>query len=337
MEKTLIKNAKNGNLEMVKFLLKEFCYSITNKTLTNKTLYVAAKYGHVEIVKLLLNYSELDKEAALHIAIKKEHIEIITILIHYVKDDNCEALSIAFKSGNAEIVQILMDEYKSIYDNNKCVFLLFAEYGYLENLKSFAKNETLYGEALSLSAANGHLEIVSYLIMINHYNYTFSDDYDEALLLSILNGHIEIVKILIKICKFDRYELQVCIKNNRLDIFTLLIGDSKLSYDVDLLCSCIDNNRIEFVSFLLQKDDFIYVNDHYPLKHSLINDNQVMIKFLLTRYKMEDLKKALSLKPIKNRILDKIANWNLSEYHFLIQALRECGINVYDLLEKEII
>lgn len=342
MNESLIMNAKNGNLEMVKFQLDRGA-DIDYKY--NKALYLAAKYGHLEVFNYLLDESELDAKdnRTLRIWAETGNIEMVKTLVRYdvVNDNNCKALCGAIKGGHTEVAKILFEEYFNIYDEREKIIFLSAEYGNLEILKLIIDRFNSFDcEIIKMAACNGHYAVVKYLIdRIGEYDNHNCTAYMDALELSVENGHIEIVKMLIKVCHetHKREELRISAVKNRLDIFTLLVdcGATIHHKNDQLLIFCVINNRPEFVSLLLKKGAKVNTHTHMSLEISVERDYQDIIKILLLHYEIEELKKALLINKIKKIILTKMVNWNLSEYSILIQAFREIGIDIFDLIENE--
>ena len=91
-------------------------------------------------------------------------------------------------------------------------FLLCARFGEIEDLKSFERNKEMSemqdietgNSALMLASANGHLEIVTFLLSLSKLSLNFQNKSgNTALHWACLNGKVEIVSFLLETAGAD--------------------------------------------------------------------------------------------------------------------------------------
>ncbi len=162
----LLNAVKNGDIETVKsFFQHNMFIKILNKIKNvprsidkNNSLILASYYGHIEIVKILLNnganvnFLHKDGDSSLNIASREGHTEIVKILLHnganinYINKDRRGSLIISSSKGHTEIVKLLLDnganfhhiykswEYTTIITSHRPVLDVFYKY-LIENEK----------------------------------------------------------------------------------------------------------------------------------------------------------------------------------------------------------
>lgn len=188
-------------------------------------------------------------------------------------------------------------------------FIEYVKKGDLENVKLFINNGVdvrKYDDcALKFSAIRGHFEIVKLLIDCGT-NINAEDDL--ALQLSAYNGHFEIVNLLLEkgadTHAKDNYALRWSTRNGHLEVVKLLIkhgADIHAMNDQALLWSF---DHLEITSYLL----------------SFYNDQEI----------------TMIIKLNKPKLLSFIMKNANSTYEKLIQGFRNIGVDVYDLIEREI-
>lgn len=174
----------NGYLEMVIYLVEHGADVTLNY---NDALIKSAQYGHLDIVKYLvnndapINYEEVvddtvcrDYETPLEASVDNNYIEIVSYLIENGANNNNGSLNYATKHGNMKIVVLLMEN------------------GFREN--NYAKNVAL------ITACNGgFFDIVKYLVE-NGADINYSSirrRIVSPLIEACIKGNIEIAKYLI--------------------------------------------------------------------------------------------------------------------------------------------
>ncbi|KAF0976403.1 hypothetical protein FDP41_004302 [Naegleria fowleri] len=100
----------NGHLEIVKVLL-EFPRIDVNRSV-DCPLYYACEQGHLEIVKLLLQAKDVDvnKGTPLYAACKNGHVEIVKLLLNVegINVYKCYPLQIALENRQMEVLKVLL-------------------------------------------------------------------------------------------------------------------------------------------------------------------------------------------------------------------------------------
>ena len=137
-EQDLFDEAKDGELENVKFLLKNG----TNIHAQNdEALRIASDCGHTEIVKLLIELGadiHAWDDDALRWASECGHIEIVKLLIEAGADIHArsdQALIWASMNGHIEIVKLLIDHSADIHARENCALIVASNRGHTEIVK----------------------------------------------------------------------------------------------------------------------------------------------------------------------------------------------------------
>lgn len=155
-------------------------------------LHEAAKYGHINVVRLLLDSGDdSTRGEALYAASEEGQIEMVQLLLASEADANAiigqgahkhYALSAASYRGHSEIVRILIDAGADV---NAC-------------LKSWQGSDS---HALSLASDQGHVDIVRMLIDagadVNVPAQTLMGDEVNAMVAASRRGHVEILQLLL--------------------------------------------------------------------------------------------------------------------------------------------
>jgi ankyrin repeat protein len=164
--KVILGKRRKITLKVIKELIEE---GADPKANDSQALLLAAIYGHLEIVKLLLPLSnpKANNSDALRFAALHGHLDVAKLLLPVSdpKAYNSQALRYAATYGHLEVVKLLLP------------------------LSDPKANDS---EALRWAAYNGHLEVVKLLLPVSDPKARNSD----ALRLAAINGHLEIVKLL---------------------------------------------------------------------------------------------------------------------------------------------
>ncbi len=177
--------AATGNIKIVRFFLKNI-----NSDLKGKPLYLAARNGHTDIAKLLLENEanphrayEYERKTPLMQASEKGHLGIVSLLLEkgaYInaKDYNdCTALSFAAEHNHTAIVKLLLEK------------------GANANTQEY----TLYRDTpLIKAAARGYLDIVDLLLKAGANPDTQNKDRETALTWATRRKNIKIMNLLLE-------------------------------------------------------------------------------------------------------------------------------------------
>ena len=93
---------------------------------------VAAREGHVEIVKALIGYKAPVNENAIYVAAREGHLEVVKTLIEYKAPVNENAIYWAARKGHLDVVKELI-AYKAPVDEE--AIWAASKYGHLEVVK----------------------------------------------------------------------------------------------------------------------------------------------------------------------------------------------------------
>ena len=187
-------------------------------------MYLAAGFGHIEIVKLLLNLTNNPNaprdngKTPIYFAAGKGYLEILKLLMnstenpHIPDKEGVTPINIAAHEGQLEVVKFLLNSTTAnpnIPDNN--------------------------GETpLNAAAGNGHIEIVK-LLMNSTENPNSSDNFGRTPIYEASKqGYFEIVKSLMKSTENPNAPMNngvtpifVATQNNHIEILKLLINSTE--------------------------------------------------------------------------------------------------------------
>lgn len=228
----IIRASRRGKLSVVKELIETYSQReikhVVNLTReTNTPLICAAKYGHLDVVKLLIahgaNISHKNREGdtPVSMAARYGHLEILKYLIAYgaipENQENNSPWLMAAKYGHLEIFKFLLAhrgyDSISIIDEYR-IFMSAAEHGhsrvvqyYLDfykrtGRKTISEFDALTQQGLQSAAIKGHLKVVKQLISNGAYLNPNEDQLKfghPVLYYAAAEGQLEIVKYLVSV------------------------------------------------------------------------------------------------------------------------------------------
>jgi len=228
-ERAIIASAKQGHIDIVELLIGEYTSIYNNiNTLKNSALMAAIKAGHIDMVQFLMIHqdkeqSDIEQRAAyrknvypqaLHAAAKHGQFEIIQWLVEdllgieqnlpesdakdtkwaekIINDPNknkITPLMEAAQKGDYKIVDYLKNKSKPRY--LKKAFLLAAEYGHIEVIKSLLDkvDEQTKEESFHAALEKNHFAIA--LLLLKLKPMLNDQDKKQLLILSVAQGDME--------------------------------------------------------------------------------------------------------------------------------------------------
>lgn len=255
--------AEVGNIQAVKDLV-DLCKSVNVECDYNPALWFAARWGHLDIVKYLVDLGATDQRAV-SMASYCGHIPVINYLVHKgfdIRADDEYALRNALQSGNLEVVKYLINLGANIHIKYKGerVISIAAQRGYLHLVKylvDLGLDPHADDDAAVRSASCcGRLEVVKYLVDLGA-NIRAKDDY--ALWLSAREGHLEVVNYLVDLganihAGNDR-ALNHAVQKGHFPVVKYLVEKgSKIHIEDDLAITCATKNgHLLIVNYLKEK------------------------------------------------------------------------------------
>ncbi|KAK7257760.1 hypothetical protein RIF29_31975 [Crotalaria pallida] len=223
--------ARAGDLDVIKDTLSGTDESEVHKLLAKQNqagetaLYVAAEYGHVDMVREMIQYYDLADAGikarngfdALHIAAKQGHLDVLKILMEArpelsmtVDPSNTTALHTAATQGHTEIVNFLLEAGSSLAtiarSNGKTALHSASRNGHLQVVKAIAEKEPGVAirtdkkgqTALHMAVKGQSLEVVEELIKAEPSSINMVDNKgNTALHIATRKGRSQIVKLLL--------------------------------------------------------------------------------------------------------------------------------------------
>lgn len=224
--------ARAGNIHTIINLLGD-CYSeeefislLSKQNYAGETpLYVAAEYGYVDLVRLLIDQCDIATASikanngfdALHIAAKQGDLEILKVLMEAhpelsmtVDISNTTALHTAAMQGNIEVMNYLLEIESSLASiarsNGKTALHSASRNGHLRVVKALlekapgisARNDKKGQTALHMAAKGQNHELVEELIKVDPSLINMADAKgNTALHIATRKGRVQIVKMLL--------------------------------------------------------------------------------------------------------------------------------------------
>ena len=195
-------------------------------------LHFASFYGHLDIVKYLIETCQVDKEGkdhsgttALHIACKLGRIDVATYLIETCQvdveakdNDGCTVLHIATIAGRLDMIKYLIEschsDIKTVDNNGSTVLHIATSAGRLDMIKYLIESGRIEeernldhrGDAPFLRASRMlQLEIVDYFMETCNIDKEAKDNFGKtALHCAVSSNNLQMVKHLIQTCLVDK-------------------------------------------------------------------------------------------------------------------------------------
>ncbi|KAJ6827946.1 ankyrin repeat-containing protein-like [Iris pallida] len=230
--------AREGNLDAAKVILSEvedteLCEMLSKQNQAGGTaLYVAAEYGHVDMVKEMLKYYNLVTASvkakngydALHIAARQGNLGVLKELLKALPElsmtvdiSNTTALHTAAAKGHLEAVSLLFDVdgtlAKITRSNGKTALHSAARNGHLEVVKFLLNKEPGLAiktdkkgqTALHMAVKGQNLELVKELLKCESSLVNMVDSKgNTALHIATRKGRSEIIKMLLELQETDK-------------------------------------------------------------------------------------------------------------------------------------
>lgn len=207
-----LKACERGNVEIVRTLA---CALYTrDNVIKSEGLIVASRYGHLEVVRFLLELAQHPAAAdfrqsqALVEASGRGYVGIVRCLVEAgtnPADPNTqrnEALIRASRSGFAETVRVLLTTENAGTNTPVCQdgasLILACANGHVETVRLLLEptqyRAGVYGQVISAASSNGHTEVVR--VLLDHSNI-WTAGHTNALSLAGMAGHDRIVRLLV--------------------------------------------------------------------------------------------------------------------------------------------
>lgn len=211
--------AKDGQLDIVKVLFKEFNPNATDEDM----LQWAVRRNSIKIVVGLLAAGanvHAENEHALYIASIKNHQKIVKVLLAAganPRNQYRNTLYYTVYNGNIGVVRLLLVAGAPVGN----ALNLAAEFNYFEIVKLLLEFGANPRDALHTAAKKGYLEIVKVLLAAG------ADPYLAVLSKASENGHPEVVKVLLAAgadARSNSYPLTWAAANNHLEVVKVLLA-----------------------------------------------------------------------------------------------------------------
>lgn len=298
--------ACNGHLDVVQYLLNSRADIHTEE---NFVFTLACSNGHLAIVQLLINAGFEIDIISIRESIVNGHSEVFQFLLQETRKTADEFFQEAALKGDVKVIKrmILLPnlDFNTAIQNA-------ASHNHLPVVKKISQfHDTSW--ALRKAAANGHIEIVKFLVEKRGANIHIAKDEpfrnsalnghlpvlsflfhaganihaseDDALRKASSKGHLHIVKFLldqikVRHFKFHQEALQNAAAKGHLDIVQCLVH-AKANLRNDSLQWACEKGHLPVVQFLLKSKSNVHKDNDAALKWARFNGHQSVVECLL--------------------------------------------------------
>ena len=251
----------------------------------------ACYYGHIEVVKLLLNLKgdrEINVHAhdngALKSACIRGHLNIVKLLLNLSNDKKInvhfndeDAFITACCNGHVDIVEFLLnlpnDRRINVHAGNSYGFILACEHGHLEVVKLLLRlsNDRRVNVHVNNNMAfegaceNGHLEVVKLLLNLDKERKIHASILNNGFKWACYKGRLEVVKLLLSLSEDRRINVNI-------------------EDDIAFRYACCEYSNLEVVKLLLSLEGNqkvnVYTGGGEALQRANQNNNLKLIELL---------------------------------------------------------
>lgn len=307
---------QNGSLKCVKSLILKGKASITSSSKKNLPLIDASSGGYVDIVKFLIQKTDVDIDAsnsfkitALEAAILNGHLDVIEILTQNGAGQNLNQTEVgrlfltACDNPNDDIVKSLDKSFIVPYDKFGAAFMKRACVSKNEKLVTFLLNHNCTLKGVDIADLNFRSKFTPFMQFLKEKGCDFSEINDSLVVKTVKNGGLRSLKELI---------------SNGIEI------NKKIICENNLLSYACCNVKLDFVTFFM------------AFKPELDDSDSIFIDVMM---KLEASRNLSSAKKVTDclkiaEILLKDSNVNPNNESIISTALSYCSIEVLDLLHK---
>ncbi len=276
---TFLLAAESGNFDIVNNTYQ----GITESNHLDRALYLAAKNGHAEIVKLLLKNGRANPNALLsaplRTACREGHVDVVKLLLEDGRVDptamNNQAVQFASANGHVDILRLLFFDKR-------------------DNKADFTAND-IY--ALKIACANGNTNVVKFLTSlkcIRTYCKINPRAYVEVIQLALANDHEDIAKLTLVCGTIGGHgnALQAACEKGFINIAKFLIefGNTDATDFIQGILKATRNKHEDVIKLLLDKIiQYNYNKEYFQLEleavcqiafeNGLTNIAQLLMKF----------------------------------------------------------
>lgn len=270
---TAIRNAVIGNnIEVVKFLLR---YKNIERGIENDLIEAAARYGRLEIIKLLLKDGRFNTSGYLNSPIRfaeeRGYDDIVYLLLN--QPEVYSKLSEEEIKKYAKGIPLVKDMVKRMNEDN-----------FIEDLK--------HEMALMLEIEKSEVDIE----MINKIIKSGNLPTERDLISAAAFGHVELVKLFIEKYKidptaFDNQAIRIAANNNNIEVVEYLLGFEEVdpnTKDGKAIKISAEKGHIKIVKLLLQDDRVDpSVESNYPIQMASFYGHVSIVNMLLKHPKVD--------------------------------------------------
>jgi len=304
-----------ANLDNLPLSKEDLLFLFKNNRLNyNEAMIIAAKNGHIDIVKLMLEKGTTNYNEAMIIAAKNGHIDIVKLMLEKGTTNYNEAMINAAKNGHIDIVKLMLEKGAKNYD---WTMINAAKNGHIDIVKLLLEyGATDYDWTMINAAGNGHIDIVKLMLEKG------ATDYDWTMINAAKNGHIDIVKLLLEYgaTNYD-WTMRFASENGHIDIVNLIEDwkNKKQKTSINWYTKIKNAQKKETICFPIGWDNEKCIDVFW-------NPNKNIIKKIISNSSM-----------IRGFIFqkdNKVLIWNAYEanHSYVKKGLKNSGIEIQDII-----
>lgn len=265
---TVREPAREGNMKLLKHLLEGEHRSSDSNIYLTLALLDAARSGHLDIVKLLVEYGARKPPfyfecTPLDYAARRGHLEVVEYLLPFHSESDIhDAFQKALREGQSEVAKLLADKISNID----------------------------VSEALLNAARGGDIKNVKLFLEMGG-----NPNQPHALIEAVEGGNTEIVKLFLAhgVSADNRSAFVAAVKCRHWEIAKLLLKSGNFSVSSDCMTIACELGDAEVVQLMYEKGGDI-IHDA-PLHRAVIGKRTDIIKFLLEQGVFRELDIALKI------------------------------------------
>lgn len=186
---------------------------------------VACAYGHIDIVKLMINNGAKIFNICLEIACRSGHMDIIKLMIEYGANNWDMALIGACQGGNIDIVKFISELKLEDFDSTKSskssvpIASFYIGGTNVDTMDVINYSKRTWNDGLIAACEHGHVDIAEYMISLG------ADNISDGFLSACQSGHVDVVKLMVKYgATLFTTGLTIALEENHAELATLMVS-----------------------------------------------------------------------------------------------------------------
>ncbi len=189
-----------------------------------------------------------------------------------------DQLSAIARSGHWNMIERILPHLSTSL--KRYIFTQIVRGGHLKIIQHLVQDGVRFNDPifLRIAAMNGHLEVVKYLISLNHYD----DDYTLALEGAAGRGHLDVVKYLVSQgVNIHNNAMESAVEGGRLNVIQYLLSEG-VEYTDRWLLLAARYGRLNAVKYFVELGGNVQADNNRAIQDAVANGDINMIKYLIS-------------------------------------------------------